>query len=215
MRKLIPLLILLILTGCAPGRKMSFENKNIEPDYSTARSMLVGFQDNRSYVLERKQKPSFCGQHKSTMQIPYNIQTKSGKPLVMEFTNAVVGSLGKIGFRAQPITIELNMQQDSILARFNRTDAERLVYFNVKQWESNMTPRVVDIRYDVTWELIISVYERSGNLLAIKSVADRFTTDEAQAAGSKEFLQQTAKQIFAAQVKALLNDPAVKASLVN
>jgi hypothetical protein len=215
MRKLIPLLILLILTGCAPGRKMSFDNKNIEPDYSTARSMIVGFQDNRTYVLERKQKPDFCGQYKSTMQIPYNIQTKSGKPLAEEFTNAVVSSLGKIGVKAQPMTIEFNMQQDSILARFNRTEAERLVYFNVKQWESNMTPRVVDIRYDVTWELIVSVYERSGNLLATKSVTDRFTTDESQAAGSKNFLQQTAVETFAAQVKALLNDPAVKASLVN
>jgi hypothetical protein len=216
MRKLISLIILLIVTGgCAPGRKMSFENKNIEPDYSTARSITVGFQDNRAYVLERKQRPGFCGQHKSTIQIPYNIQTKSGKPLAVEFTNAVVGSLVKIGVKAQPMTIELNMQQDSILARFNRTEAERLVYFNVKQWESNMTPRVVDIRYDVTWELIISVYERSGNLLATKSVVDRFTADESQAAGSKDFLQQTAKQIFAAQVKALLNDPAVKASLMN
>ncbi|HEX5668939.1 MAG TPA: hypothetical protein VFX73_09065, partial [Chitinophagaceae bacterium] len=101
------------------------------------------------------------------------------------------------------------------LARFNRTEAERLVYINVKQWESNMTTRVVDIRYDVTWELIISVYERSGNLLATKSVADRFTTDESQFAGSKVFLQQTAEQIFAAQVKLLLNDPALKASLIN
>ena len=195
---------------------MSFENKNIEPDYSTARSMIVGFQDNRAYVLERKQKPSFCGQMKALDQIPFNVQTERGKPLVLEFTNAVVGSLAKIGVKAQPMTIELNMQQDSILARFNRTEAERLVYVNVKQWESNMTTRVVDIRYDVTWELIITVYERSGNLLATKSVADRFTTDQFQVGGgSKAFLQQTAEQIFAGQMKVLLNDPAVRASLVN
>ncbi|HLO81067.1 MAG TPA: hypothetical protein VK166_08920 [Chitinophagaceae bacterium] len=194
---------------------MSFENKNINPDYSTAKAMIVGFQDNRAYVLDRKQLPSFCGQMKSTAQIPYNIQTQSGKPLAVEFTNSVVGSLAKLGIKAQPMTIGLNTQQDSILAQFNRTDAERLVYFNIKQWESNMTPRVVDIRYDVTWELIISVYDRMGNLLATKSTVDRMTTEEPQLAGSQKFLQQTADKVFVAQVKALLNDPGVKASLVN
>lgn len=209
------IIAILMLAGCSVGRKMSFEKKNIEPDYSTARQIIVGFQDNRSYVLSGKQHPDFCGRIKSTAQIPHHIQTRSGKPLAVEFTNAVVGSFAKIGVKAQPMTIELKMQQDSILARFNRTEADRLVYFNVKQWESNMTPRVVDIRYDVTWELIISVYERSGKLLATKSVADRFTTDEPQSAGSKKFLQQTAEKVFTAQVKALLNDPEVKASLVN
>jgi hypothetical protein len=194
---------------------MSFENKNISPDYPTAKSMIVGFQDNRSYVLERKQLPSFCGQMKSTAQIPYNIQTKSGKPLAVDFTNDVVGSLSKLGIKALPMTIDLNVQQDSMLARFNRTDAERLVYFNIKQWESNITPRVVDIRYDVSWELIVSVYDRAGNLQATKSVSDRVTKDEPQLGGAQKFLQKTADQIFVEQVKGLLNDPAVKASLVN
>jgi hypothetical protein len=113
------------------------------------------------------------------------------------------------------MTIGLNELQDSILAQFYRSEAERLVYFNIKQWESNMTPRVVDIRYDVSWVLIISVYDKMGNLLATKSVTDRVTTDEPQLGGSQKFLQQTADQVFVTQVKVLLNDPAVKASLMN
>ncbi len=213
--RIISLFLLLLFTGCAIGRKMSFENKNVAPDYTKAKSMIVGFQDSRAYVLEGKQKPSFCGQLKTTVQIPYNMQTKSGKPLAVEFTNAVVASLSKLDIKAMPMLIELNTQQDSMLARFNRTEAERLVYFNVKQWEANLTPTFTDMRYDVTWELVISVYDRSGSLLATKSVADRVTKKPFQLAGSKEYLQIIADEVFTAQVKILLNDPAVKASLVN
>lgn len=204
-----------MITACSVGRKMSFENKNIATDYTNAKSMIVGFQDNRAYVLEGKQKPSFCGQMKSTVQIPYNVQTKSGKPLAVEFTNALVASLSKLGIKAMPMLIELNTQQDSILARFNRADAERLVHFNVKQWEANLTPTFEEMRYDVTWEFVISVYDRSGSLLATRSVADRVTKKPFQLAGTKEYLQKTADEVFAEQVKLLLNDPAVKASLIN
>jgi hypothetical protein len=46
-------------------------------------------------------------------------------------------------------------------------------------------------------------------------VANRVTKDEGHLGVNKEFLQKMADQVFAEQIKDLLNDPAVKASLMN
>jgi hypothetical protein len=215
MRKLIPIFILLILTGCAVGRKMSFENKSIRPDYTATKSLVVTFQENRTEVLAGVQKLSYCGRIKSTGQIAYNMQTKSGKPLVEEFSNSVVTSLTKLGIKTQPMAVDMNVQRNAYIEQFLKTDGERLVHFTMKQWEANATPRVVDIRYDVTWEFEVNVFNRSGDLLATKAVADRVTRDEAQLGISKEYLQKMADDIFVEQIRNLLNDPAVKASLMN
>jgi hypothetical protein len=54
------------------------------------------------------------------------------------------------------------------MEKFAKTDGERLLHFTVTQWEANATPRVIDIRYDVTWEFALTVYNKSGNQLASK-----------------------------------------------
>jgi hypothetical protein len=194
---------------------MDFENKTVATDYSAAKSLVVTFQENRKEVIVGEQKPSYCGAIKSTGQVAYNMQTNSGKPLMDELCGSLTGSLTKMGIKGQSMAVPVNAEKSVFMEQFLKTDAERLLHFTVTRWEANATPRVIDIRYDATWEFVMSVYNRSGEQLATKAVANRFTKDEGHLAVNKEYLQKMADQAFVEQIKNLLNDPAVKASLMN
>jgi NADH/NAD ratio-sensing transcriptional regulator Rex len=132
-----------------------------------------------------------------------------------EFCESLTRSLMKLGIKAQMMIVPMHLEKSEFMEKFAKTDGERLLHFTVTQWEANATPRVIDVRYDVTWEFALTVYDKSGNQLASKSVADRVTNDVGHLAVNKEYLQKMADQVFAEQIKYLLNDPGVKASLMN
>lgn len=60
---------------------------------------------------------------------------------------------------------------------------------------------MIDFRYDGTWEFELNVFDRSGNLLATKAVADRFINDEPKQVLNKENLQIMAEEIFVIQIR--------------
>jgi hypothetical protein len=213
--RLCVLLCVSALLGCAINREMSFENKTVTTDYSAAKSLVVTFQENRKEVIVGEQKPSYCGRIKSPGQIAYNMQTKNGRPLMEEFCSSLTGSLTKLGIKAQSMAVPVNAEKSVFMEQFAKKDGERLLHFTVTQWDANATPRVIDVQYGVTWEFAVSVYDKSGNQLASKAVANRVTKDEGHLAVNKEYLQKMADQVFVEQIKNLLNDPAVKASLMN
>jgi hypothetical protein len=168
MKRIFFTVVILTTMGCAMGRKMSFDNTTVTPDYSAAKSIVVTFQENRKEVIAGEQKPSYCGRMKSTGQIAYNMQTNSGKPLMDEFCESLTRSLIKLGIKAQMMLVPMHLEKSEFMEKFAKTDGERLLHFTVTQWEANATPRVIDIRYDVTWEFALTVYNKSGNQLASK-----------------------------------------------
>lgn len=214
MKKIYILVIILgVATGCSVGRKMSFSNEEVKPDYSKARSMAIAFQENRKEVLEGKEKPSFCGHMNSTAQIEYNMQTETGKPLAEEFSGSVTRSLVKLGIRAEQLVVGPGAVTDSVLLRFGQGDKERLLLFRINAWEASAAPRFSTIRYEVDYNLDLGVYDRSGTLLATSQTHDHVEKEETQMATSLKYLQRMADEVFVTQVKQMLNDPKVRAVL--
>ncbi|ULQ55703.1 hypothetical protein KJS94_13720 [Flavihumibacter rivuli] len=204
---------LFLLVGCSVGRKMSFEEKKVAPDYASAKSMLVSFQDQRPDVLSGKEKPSFCGHMKSTGQIEYNMQTESGKPLAEEFTNAVSKGLTEKQLNNSPLVVTHLTSFDSIRQAFTSSGKERLVFFTIRKWEAEETPTFTTIKYEVLYDLKLDIYDQSGQLLASETTQDIFV-DKKGVAGSVKVLQQLADEIFQTQVKALFNREKIRASLL-
>jgi len=205
-------LLLMYFSGCAVGRKMSYENKEVKPDYTITKSILTSFQDKRPEVLAGSEKQSWCGHMNSTAQIPYNMQTESGRPLAEEFTNSMASSFSKQGVSAAGLVVDMNTKADSILQVFTSGDKERLVMFTLNKWESSATPRFSDIHYEVFFNIDLKVYDKSGTLLASSNVHDNVFKNQDMAVNLKR-LQAMADEVFITQVRALLNDEAVKASL--
>jgi hypothetical protein len=205
-------LLLIYFSGCSAGRKMSFENKEVKPDYTLAKTVTISFLDKREEILAGKEKPSFCGHIYSAMQIGYNMQTESGRPLAEEFTTGVAKSLAKPGVKADPMVVPVNSPMDSILKKFSSHPSERLALFTIKKWESNATPRFSKVEYAIIYNLELSIYDQTGRLLADTTVND-IVINKKDAALNVKNLQALSNEVFRTQVNALLNQEAVRASL--
>jgi hypothetical protein len=206
--------LIAMFASCAVGRKMSYENKEVKPGYTTTKTLQVGFLENREAVLAGKEKPSFCGHLSSTAQIEYNMQTESGKPLVDEFTGSVAGSLTKLGVQATPVFIPLRRPADSVIAMFAASGRDRLLIFTVNQWESRATPKFSSILYQVRYGIDVKVYDQSGTLMATAEVHDIFEKDDPDLATSVKKLQSVSEEVFREQMKILFNKENIKAALL-
>ena len=211
---LVGIALVVLFASCAVGRKMSYENKEVKPGYTTTKTLQVGFMENREVVLSGKEKPSFCGHLSSTVQIEYNMQTESGKPLVDEFTGSVAGSLTKQGVQATPVYIPLRRPADSVIALFTASGRDRLLMFKVSQWESRATPKFSSIFYQVRYSIEVKVYDQTGKLLATEEVRDAFENEEPDLATSVKKLQAVSDEVFREQIRVLFNKENVKAALL-
>jgi hypothetical protein len=203
-----------MFASCTVGRKMSYENKEVTPGYTTTKTLQVGFLENREAVLSGKEKPSFCGHLNSTAQIDYNMQTESGKPLVDEFTGSVAGSLTKLGVQATPVIIPLRRPVDSVIVAFSASGRDRLLLFTLNQWESRGIPKFTTILYQVRYAIEVNVYDQSGKLMATAEVHDVFEKEDSDLATSVKKLQTLSEDIFREQMRILFNKENVKASLL-
>jgi hypothetical protein len=202
-----------IFTGCAFNRKMSFGNKKIEGDFTGYKPMSLTFHDQRIGVLNGKDKPSLCGHLYSGTQIPYNMQTESGKPLAEEFTTSVTGSLTNKSIKAMPLTVPHQMDFSEILARFQTTGMDRLVYIKMNEWIVNGRPKFSTILYEVRYHFDLVVYDREGKELARNQAHDTWENEEATLAVSLKRMQAYADTVFVQEIRKLLTADQIKASL--
>jgi hypothetical protein len=200
-------------SSCAVGRKMSFENKEADPGYSTTKSATIIFQDKRVEVLSGKEKPTFCGHSNSTGQISYNIQTQSGRPLADEFAESVTTSYNKAGGAGTAMLVNMNTSRDSIMQAFKNGNKDRLLFFSMHKWESRATPLFSSIRYEMIYELELNVYNSNGELLASGSTSN-IVVKEQGAATSMKKMQEMADDTFKEQIRVLFSSDAVKKSLM-
>jgi hypothetical protein len=205
--------LVVVLAGCAFGKKMTFENKEIDAGNAQYKPVAVAFHDQRPEVLSGREKPSYCGHSNSSGQIGYNIQTSSGKPLATEFTNALVASLAKRQLTAEALIVPHTQPVDSILSAFKNGKMDRLLYFTIGQWEATMRPKFVTIEYEVLYNIDLKVYGREGTMLANSNTKNLWRVEDPDMATSNAKLQRYADSVFVREVRLLLKDPKIQASV--
>jgi hypothetical protein len=191
---------------------MTYENKAMDLGFSPSKTAAIVFQDKREEVLTGKEKPSFCGHSNSSMQISYNIQTNSGKPLADEFAFSVTSSYNKSNVFASALLVNMNTSADSAQQVFKAGNTERLLYFTIYKWESRAMPLVINIRYEVICKLELKLYDKRGELLASNTVQD-IVVKEQGAATSMKKMQEMADDVFSKQVRLLLSKEEVRKNL--
>lgn len=205
--------LIIVLAGCAFGKKMTFENKEIDAGTTVYKPVAVAFHDQRPEVLSGREKPSYCGHSNSTGQIGYNIQTASGKPLAAEFTNALVASLTKRQITAEAMMVTHTQPADSILLTFKNGKMERLLFFTIALWDATMRPKFSTIEYEVVYDLDLKVYDREGTMLANGHSKNFWRVEDPDLATSNNKLQRYADSVFVREIRSLLKDPKVQESV--
>jgi hypothetical protein len=155
---------LLVSSGCAFNRTLSYQrvDTRIAPPQDPA---LIAFHDQREYVLSGKEKTTFCGHVNSSAQIAYNVQTKDGLPLSTELAKAVSASMNDDGGKTTYLTTDPHWNQDSLVALIKSKAIARTLLFTLTEWEVSALPLFSTIRYEVRYDMALSVYDNKGELL--------------------------------------------------
>lgn len=206
-------LIAMATTSCTINRKMNFENKAVTTGYTQAKPMSVGFIDLRADVLSGKAKPSYCGKMLSTAHIPYPMETEGNKPLASEFAQSVASSLQKNGINATAAVMPGGTAADSTRISELIGDKERLVVVYINRWESIMEPLFSTIRYEVNYDLDMTVYDTHGAALARKNMHEMVREEPFELAGSLKHLQEISDRVFADVMKQMFTSTEIRSTL--
>lgn len=204
---LIPMVALLLFSGCAINRKINFSNVNLNPGYSNMTSMLLVVQDQRDQVIRLGQKTSWCGRNGI-----YNIQSESGKPVSYEFAQIIGKAISKEGNKVEAIALGVRSDIDSLVKAFPKRSEDRLLVLTIKNWETNCTSLFSSMRYEVTVNLELKVYDRSGNLVADEESADTKLKEQGMGL-NMAVLQALAESTLQEQIKKLFNKDKIKTTI--
>ena len=96
--------------------------------------------------------------------IPYRVYTRSGAPLADDISKAVVSSLNDSGYLATEIKGFPVSDAQVAKARLLGSSSERHILITINKWESDTI-----VNTDLTTELNVQVFDKSGKLLAADS----------------------------------------------
>jgi hypothetical protein len=106
----------------------------------------------------------------------------------------------------------MNTATDSAINAFKGSDKERLLYFIIHKWESRAIPLFISIRYETTYDLELTVYDKTGRSIGSAATHDVVIKEEGGATSIKK-MQAMADTIFKDQTARLLNNELIKKSL--
>ena len=165
MRLLLIVLAALAASGCAVGNK---HNYTMAPELGVqgARSVAVGAQDARPYVVSREKTPDFVGLQRGGFGNPFDVTTESGRPLADDVAGAIAASLSRRGFKATTVAVGAAGADTRQLA--SQAGAERLALVSIHEWKSDTFQNTA-----LLYELVLRVFDANGTELANNRVTGR------------------------------------------
>jgi len=200
MKKLIVLLVLITLGGCAGGRSYDYSVVPMSPDLDNSiPNLSLSVHDQRNYVKNGEKYPQYVGTQRSPAYVPWNINTKTGAPMADDFLMSIKTALLQKGINVLPVTTSEKENKISVVARLKETGRDRLLLFTINEWYFDIWGSL-RIEYDLQLE----VFNGDAKLLSMATVEKKDWEPEKKIYPDVEFQHA---------VQALLNDDKIKQSL--
>lgn len=149
-----------LLAGCY---SVDYDAKVVVPEKGNTK-VAVATVDERPYVLNHRNPPSYVGIIRGGFGNPFNRNTDDGKPLADDFDQTIVGSLVDNGFAALAVSTAPAANDEQALAQLKQSGASRLVLLELRDWQSDTF-----INPTMNLDYTFHVYDASGKELAAVS----------------------------------------------
>lgn len=206
-RSMLGLGLVVSVSGCAVGQKISYHNVDLDLSASGSGSVAVAALDHRPYVKNGEKETTYTGNLRGGFGNPFNLNTDSGKPLADDMASVVCSSLKKKGFGCTTVSVDPKDSADQAAGKLQATKADKLLLLSVNEWYSS-TYQNTGLTYDV----LLDVMNSAGAKLAekgLKGEDDLGGSFWSPPAHAKEAVPAA----FKAKMETLLNDPAVAGAL--
>jgi hypothetical protein len=201
------LLFALAGSGCAFGRKHTYDLATPRLGYSGATWIAIAGHDRRTEVVSGDKAPTFCGLSRGGFGNPFDINTKSDKPLAQDFAGAVQRGLAARGYRVTQVASAPGARPADVAATLARTGAAIGLVVNIAEWKSD-TYNGTSLMYDVT----LRALDPQGQLLGEARIkgSDELGGSFMDPAGHAE---EVVPRAYQAKLEQLLNAPAIVRAL--
>ena len=149
---------ILMLVGCSYA--MPYESTMALPETGNEK-VAVATVDERPYVLNGKNPPTYVGIIRGGFGNPFNRYTEDGKPLADDFSSSIVNSLVAKGFQAIAITTSPASSSADAFKNLKQSGASRLILVELRDWQSDTM-----INPTVNCDVTLHIYDSSGRELA-------------------------------------------------
>jgi hypothetical protein len=198
-------LVSVVLTGCAVGNRYAYQAVVASPQVSGTSAVSVATHDQREYVRAGSKDPQFVGLQRGGFGNPFDVRTADDKPLADAMTTALINTLAKKGFRAQPVVVSHSLTAADARQQAVRVGADRALVLTLQEWKSDTALRV-GLAYDMT----MTVLDRTGAVLAEKRLQGH---DNLGAASLPSQVGEIVAAAFKTKLEQLLDDPGVAGAL--
>jgi hypothetical protein len=149
----------------AVGNKHQYHNIDMNFTVSGNSSILLAVHDQRTEVMSTGKPQEFVGYMRSGVGIPYNIGTKSGKPIADDFAENISKGLAKRGFTVKVVQASPAETHEQLVQRLKAMNEGMPMVLHLTAWHSDC--------YQVVWynfNLVLQVYDATGKFLGQKVI---------------------------------------------
>lgn len=196
-----------LTSGCVVGQKIDYATGPVPSLKEKGnKSVAVGVHDQRSYVTNGQKYPRYVGTFRGGWGNPWDVETKSNKPLAHDMRGVLAQALDNAGYKAVPLDIVFNDNQDTVLVKYKDSAAERFLLLTLHEWRNDSL-----ISTSVYYDLVLKVYD--GDL---KQLADTRISGERDLGSSLDTTapaKEGAPKLFQELLENMLSKAKVQAAL--
>jgi hypothetical protein len=160
--RFLPLLVALVLSGCAAGNKYDYKSVRAPiPKTAGKNTIAVATVDRREYLINAEVADNYVGMTRDGFGIPFRVATKSKAPLATDLSDAVAASLTEAGYQAKAVSGFSVLNTAAAKSRLLSTPANRHILITIKKWESDTL-----INTELITDFTVEVFDTNGKLLA-------------------------------------------------
>ena len=172
-----------------------------------AGSVAVTVIDERPYVVNGDEKPSFVGTVAGRYRNTIDVKTASERPLADIVADAIAEGYRRQGVDAAAVPAPEEGGLPAALSALAATGADRLLVVRIGEWQTNSVVRVAE-----AWQLEATVHEPGGEILGRRASQGRSNVGTA---GFDDETERMAVGALSRRLTYLLNDPEITRALAS
>lgn len=186
------------------GNKHPYHEVVISTQIKSSSPVAIAVHEQRPYVVNASKLSTFCGSMRSGVGIPYEITTKSGKPLAEDMLEIILTAFSKAGVKAIPVTTRSGLSKQAFVDELKKAEAARSIYISILEWKTDTY-----MNASLYCLLHLEVYDSSGNLIAENSVKSSGDNFGGSFWNPKKAAKKGSLKAMKLKLEALLNEPSV------
>ncbi|HOY33394.1 MAG TPA: hypothetical protein PKW80_16055 [Bacteroidales bacterium] len=147
------------------GNKHPYHEVVMSTRIKTNSPVALAVHDQRAYIVNGSKSAAYCGSLRSGVGIPYDITTKSGKPIADDILGVIGRAIEKNGVTLHKVVTRSGLAKESVTEELIKTSAPRSLYIGIHEWKTDTY-----VNADLYCLVILQVLDNKGNILAENTV---------------------------------------------